>query len=93
MRTLLAILLASLPAAAQVPGGHVYFGVGGSWMVPLASDSGHVWKSAQQMKGFGNYRFTGVERRTKPRQLLNRPAARGKSRAGIRWPLHPGWRR
>ena len=48
MRTLLAILLASLPAAAQVPGGHVYFGVGGSWMVPLASDSGHVWKSAQQ---------------------------------------------
>ncbi|TMA26599.1 MAG: hypothetical protein E6J78_12635 [Deltaproteobacteria bacterium] len=37
MRAALASLLVSLPALAEVPGGHVYFGLGGSWMVPLAS--------------------------------------------------------
>jgi hypothetical protein len=47
---LLPCLLLALPAAADVPGGHVYVGVGGSWMVPIASDAGGALKPLH--KGF-----------------------------------------
>jgi hypothetical protein len=42
---ILACVLASSPAHADVPGGHLYFGVGASWMVPLPASGQHVWES------------------------------------------------
>jgi hypothetical protein len=43
MRVGAAMLLLALPAAAEVPGGHVYFGAGALWMAPLSS-GGPSWQ-------------------------------------------------
>ena len=49
MRALLFLCLFAFPVSAQVPGGHVYAGVGGFWSLPVGSGHPYVARTRQDL--------------------------------------------